>query len=185
MPLGLAASRTGLRYRSIVAALIASSSSTVAVSNPRSSPASSSVGIHWGSISFMYFAHGRSISSHTCSSRRRDRSEYRFGRSRGASRPSPARPASLSLRLAVLLPIFSVSHMRSRMTPLSFFDAFAYSSLNLRVICRLVAMLILSSMEPAKQEGWVSRSPPVRRPLHFSRSKNVMHVAQTSSDQRT
>ena len=61
--------------------------------------------------------------------------------------------------------------MRSRMTPLSFFDAFAYSSLNLRVICRLVAMLILSSMEPAKQEGWVSRSPPVRHHYTFRAQK--------------
>ena len=43
-------------------------------------------------------------------------------------------------------PIFNTEHISSRMRPLSFFDAFMYSSLNLRVTCRFVAMLILPSM---------------------------------------
>ena len=70
-----------------------------------------------------------SINIHTSRSSCLDRSEYRHGRS-----ADPSREAAASLRLAVLLPIPSVSHMRSRMTPLSFFDAFAYSSLTRRVI---------------------------------------------------
>lgn len=53
-------------------------------------------------------------------------------------------------------------HISSRMRPLSFFDAFMYSSLNLRVTCRFVAMLILSSIRQAKQDRYRSRSFPMR-----------------------
>ncbi|PLS23821.1 hypothetical protein Tam1G_2139, partial [Bifidobacterium imperatoris] len=91
----------------------------------------------------------------------RDCSEYRFGRSAGDIDGLP-RPASVSLRLAVLLPIPSTEHISSRMRPLSFFDAFMYSSLNLRVTCRFVAMLILSSIRQAKQDRYRSRSFPMR-----------------------
>lgn len=66
------------------------------------------------------------------------------------------------LRLAVLLPIANTEHISSRMRPLSFFDAFMYSSLNLRVTCRFVAMLILSSIRQAKQDRYRSRSFPMR-----------------------
>lgn len=62
----------------------------------------------------------------------------------------------------MLLPTPSVSHILSRMTPFYFFDTFSYSPLNLRVTCRFVAMLIPSSIRPAKQTGPVSRSPLVR-----------------------
>lgn len=66
------------------------------------------------------------------------------------------------LRDAVLLPIANTEHISSRMRPLSFFDAFMYSSLNLRVTCRFVAMLILSSIRQAKQDRYRSRSFPMR-----------------------
>ena len=89
------------------------------------------------------------------------RSEYRFSRSSGGGDGLP-RPASASLRLAVLLPIANTEHISSRMRPLSFFDAFMYSSLNLRVICRFVAMLIPSSIRQAKQDRYRSRSFPMR-----------------------
>ncbi|PLS24024.1 hypothetical protein Tam1G_1913, partial [Bifidobacterium imperatoris] len=105
--------------------------------------------------------HGASIISHTWTSSSRDCSEYRFGRSAGDIDGLP-RPASVSLRLAVLLPIPSTEHISSRMRPLSFFDAFMYSSLNLRVTCRFVAMLILSSIRQAKQDRYRSRSFPMR-----------------------
>ena len=75
-----------------------------------------------------------SINIHTSRSSCLDRSEYRHGRSARRRSADPSREAAASLRLAVLLPIPSVSHMRSRMSPLSYFDAFAYSSLNRRVI---------------------------------------------------
>lgn len=61
-----------------------------------------------------------------------------------------------------LLPIANTEHISSRMRPLSFFDAFMYSSLNLRVTCRFVAMLILSSIRQAKQDRYRSRSFPMR-----------------------
>lgn len=67
-----------------------------------------------------------------------------------------------SLRDAVGLPIANTEHISSRMRPLSFFDAFMYSSLNLRVTCRFVAMLILSSIRQAKQDRYRSRSFPMR-----------------------
>ena len=75
-----------------------------------------------------------SIITHTSRSSSLDLFEYRHGRSVRRRSADPSREAAASLRLAVLLSMPSVSHMRSRMTPLSFFDAFAYSSLNRRVI---------------------------------------------------
>ena len=146
-PFGLAASRVFLRYRSIVAGLIAMSSLNANPSYSASSPWALSVGSHRGSICLRYFAHGRSIISHTRTSSSRDCSEYRFGRDALLSGSSRGfLPASASLRLAVLLPISNTEHISSRMRPLSFFEAFMYSSLNLRVTCRFVAMLILPSM---------------------------------------
>lgn len=65
-------------------------------------------------------------------------------------------------RLAVLLPIVNTEHISSRMRPLSFFDALMYSSLNLRVTCCFVAMLILPSIRQAKQDRYRSRSFPMR-----------------------
>lgn len=124
-------------------------------------PCARSIGSHVGSIAFKYFAHGRSIISHTRTSRSRDCSEYRFGRSSGGGDGLP-RPASASPRLAALLPIANTEHISSRMRPLSFFDAFMYPSLNLRVTCRFVAMLILSSIRQAKQDRYRSRSFPMR-----------------------
>lgn len=75
-----------------------------------------------------------SIITHTSRSSCLDRSEYRRGRSVRRRSTLPPDNASVSLRLAVLLSMPSVSHMRSRMTLLSLFDAFAYSSLKRRVI---------------------------------------------------
>ena len=71
----------------------------------------------------------------------------------------------------MLLPIPSVSHILSRMTPFCFFDALTYSSLNLRVTCRFVAMLILSSIRQAKQTNPVSRSLQVRHHYPFALKK--------------
>lgn len=71
----------------------------------------------------------------------------------------------------MLLPIPSVSHILSRMTPFCFFDALTYSSLNLRVTCRFVAMLILSSIRQAKQTNPVSRSLQVRHHYPFRAQK--------------
>lgn len=108
--------------------------------------------------------------SHTRTSRSRDCSEYRFGRSSGGGDGLP-RPTSASLRLAVLLPIANTEHISSRMRPLSFFDAFMYSSLNLRVTCRFVAMLIPSSIRQAKQDRYRSRSFPMRHVAHAVKSR--------------
>lgn len=68
IPLSLAASRVALRWRSMVAAPIAMSSSASPSVNPSSSPAASSAGSHWGSMAFRYLLQGMSASSHTCSS---------------------------------------------------------------------------------------------------------------------
>lgn len=173
--LGRAASRVFLRYRSIVAALIRPGSRSAYPSQSASSPCVRSVGIHRGSIALRCFAHGRSIISHTWTSSSRDCCEYRFGRSAGAG--GLPRPASVSLRLAVLLPIVNTEHISSRMRPLSFFDAFMYSSLNLRVICCFVAMLILSSIRQAKQDRYRSRSFPMRHRYALrAQKKNVRRV---------
>lgn len=158
IPLGRAASRTGLRYRSTVAALIVMSSSNVDPSYASSSPHARSMGSHWGSIVFRYLPHGMSIITHTSRSSSLERSEYRLGRSAGTASLCVRRPAWASRRLAVLLPIPSDSHILSRMTPFCFFDALTYSSLNLRVTCLFAAMLIPSSIRPAKQTNPVSRS---------------------------
>ena len=162
-PLGRAASRTGLRYRSIVEALIAISSPSACPSHSSSSPQSRSTGSHCGSIALRYLPHGMSINTHTRTSSCRDWPEYRHGRSRAdGTTPFPCCPAWAGRRLAVLLPTPSVSHILSRMTPFCFFDALTYSSLNLRVTCRFVVMLIPSSIRPAKQTDPVSRSLPMR-----------------------
>ena len=116
------------------------------------------MGSHWGSIVFRYLPHGMSIITHTSRSSSLERSEYRLGRSAGTASLCVRRPAWASRRLAVLLPIPSDSHILSRMTPFCFFDALMYSSLNLRVTCLFAAMLIPSSIRPAKQTNPVSRS---------------------------
>ena len=159
-PLGRAASRVFLRHRSIVAALIRPSSRNADPSQSASPPCARSVGIHRGSFALRYLAHGKSIISHTWTSSSRDCYEYRFGRSAGAG--GAAASGLGEPRLAVLLPIVNTEHISSRMRPLSFFDALMYSSLNLRVTCCFVAMLILPSIRQAKQDRYRSRSFPMR-----------------------
>lgn len=100
------------------------------------------MGSHWGSIVFRYLPHGMSIITHTSRSSSLERSEYRLGRSAGTASLCVRRPAWASRRLAVLLPIPSDSHILSRMTP----------------FCLFAAMLIPSSIRPAKQTNPVSRS---------------------------
>ena len=84
MPRSCIDRRAGTRYRSMVAALIDRSSTSVcAVANGLSrSPACSSSGSHNSSITTRYFPHGKPINAHTCSNSARDSSLYPFGRSR-------------------------------------------------------------------------------------------------------
>ncbi|MBM6700414.1 hypothetical protein H7U32_08945 [Bifidobacterium pullorum subsp. saeculare] len=93
-----------------------------------------------------------SVNTRTRTGGSRDWPECRHGRSRAAgAAPFPCRPARASRRLAVPPPTPGGSRIPSRMTPLRFFDALTYSSLNLRMTCRLAATLIPSSIRPAKQ----------------------------------
>lgn len=159
-PLGRAASRVFLRHRSIVAALIRPSSRNADPSQSASPPCARSVGIHRGSFALRYLAHGKSIISHTWTSSSRDCYEYRFGRSAGAG--GLPRPASESLVSRCSCRSSTRSTSRRGCVPLFFFDALMYSSLNLRVTCCFVAMLILPSIRQAKQDRYRSRSFPMR-----------------------
>ncbi|MBM6700193.1 hypothetical protein H7U32_07800 [Bifidobacterium pullorum subsp. saeculare] len=104
-----------------------------------------------------------SVNTRTRTGGSRDWPECRRGRSRAAgAAPFPCRPAWASRRLAVPPPTPGVSRILSRMTPFRFFDALTYSSLNLRVTCRFVAMVVPSSIRPAEQTDPVSRSLPMR-----------------------
>ena len=159
-PLGRAASRVFLRHRSIVAALIRPSSRNADPSQSASPPCARSVGIHRGQLR-LEVPRARQIHHQP----HLDQQLARLLR-------IPLRPlrrcrrfAASGLgepRLAVLLPIVNTEHISSRMRPLSFFDALMYSSLNLRVTCCFVAMLILPSIRQAKQDRYRSRSFPMR-----------------------
>jgi hypothetical protein len=144
MPLIRIRSRAGFKYRSTVAALIASSSANArTVANGLSrSPASASSGSHKPSMTTRYLPHGIPINAHTCSRRSlasslkpRGRSVRPSTRSAGSSSLGP-----VSIRRAVERPIPAVATTRSRIVLLSAFDALRYRVRSLLATCRLAAM---------------------------------------------
>lgn len=165
--------RTGPRYRSIVAALIACNSviaSGVADGESRS-PASRSNGSHIGNMTTRYFPHGKPINAHTRFNSNRASSLYPFGRFRRRSTCSAGsgRRGPVSIRRAVDRPIPVVAVTSSRIRPRSALDALRYALRSLFVTCRLVAIGILPSTsgKPHPEQG-ATRSKNLRHQPHPS-----------------
>ena len=113
-------------------------------------------------MAFIYGPHGMPINSHNRSSRRCAASSYFGLRPRPGPGPSFALTACESRRRAVDRPMPTATK-RSSTSPLCFFDALAYSALNLFASRFLVAMssppsIRQASPRPAMPDG-ISRSP--------------------------